>query len=240
MPRDATCIHTKHTSGLTGIFLKNMILRTFLLAVKDNFSPNSVRNKSLHSGFKHKTRCLCTYNYQHAVNFHFHPFLNVQALLLNTSSTPQVHHLQPINPTHNLNSSAAAVSGHASSASLLSQYRYMRSWPPVQEGWGSTARAGACMHTYMSVCAVMAQWEVDAECFWLDNWFALVFTFNLWWARPVEGSPSGTAGFIPKRLNGLSKSHLKLCHSLTNAHWAFPLYSLSRLQNWQTHKTNSN
>ncbi len=77
----------------------------------------------------------------------------------------------------------------------------------------------------MCACAVMAQWEVDDECFWLDNWFAPVFTFNLWWAWSVEGSQSGTAGFNPKRLNGSSKSHRKLCHSLTNAYWEFPLFS---------------
>lgn len=218
----------------------NTISRTLILLVlKDCFIPTGVRNKSLHFAFVHKTRCLGAYNHQHAVNFHFRPFLKAQALLLNPSSAPQVHHLQPINPTHNFNWSAAAVSVHASSASLLSQYRYMRSWPPVQEGWGSTACAGACVHTYMSVCTFMAQWEVDTECFWLDNWFAPAFTFNLWWAWPAEGSQSGTAGFIPKRLNGLSKSHPNLCHSLTNAHWEFSLHtSMLRSQILQSHKNN--
>lgn len=112
-----------------------------------------------------------------------------------------------------------ASGGHASSASFLSWYWYMGSWPPFQEGWGSTACVCMC------ACAVMAQWEVDDECFWLDNWFAPVFTFNLWWAWSVEGSQSGTVGFNRKRLNGLSKSHIKLCHSLTNAYWEFPLLS---------------
>lgn len=82
----------------------------------------------------------------------------------------------------------------------------------------------------MCACAAMAQWEVDDECFWLDNWFAPVFTFNLWWAWPVEGSQSGTAGFSPKRLNGLSKSHRKLCQSLTNAYWEFPWFPSSWYQ----------
>lgn len=79
------------------------------------------------------------------------------------------------------------------------------------EGW-------LCMCVCVCACAVMAQWEVDDECFWLDNWFAPVFTFNLGWAWSVEGSQSGTAGF---NLNGSSKSHRKLCHSPSNAYWEF-------------------
>lgn len=113
-----------------------------------------------------------------------------------------------------------ASGGHASSPSFLSWYWYMGSWPPFQEGWGSTVCVCMC------ACAVMAQWEVDDECFWLDNWFAPVFTFNLWWAWSVEGSQSGTVGFNRKRLNGSSKSHRKQCHSHTNAYWEFPLLSL--------------
>lgn len=126
-----------------------------------------------------------------------------------------------------------AFSGLASSPSFLSRYWYMGSWPPLQEGWGSTVCVCMC------ACAVMAQWEVDDECFWLDNWFAPVFTFNLWWAWPVEGSQSGTVGFNPKRLNGLSKSHRKLCHSLTNAYWEFPLFSSSLWLQFDTEKRRS-
>lgn len=108
--------------------LRNRISRALiLLALKDRFIPLGVGNKSLHSAFIHKTRCLHTYNHQHAVNFHFHPLLKAKASLLNLSSAPQVHHLQPIKPTHNFNSSAAAFGGHASSASFLSRYWYMRS-----------------------------------------------------------------------------------------------------------------
>lgn len=109
-------------------FFCNTISRALiLLALKDRFIPLGVRNKSPHSAFIHKTRCRHTYNHQHAVNFHFHPLLKAKASLLNPSSAPQVHHLQPIKPRHNPNRSAAAFSGHASSASFLSQYWYMRS-----------------------------------------------------------------------------------------------------------------
>lgn len=103
------------------------------------------------------------------------------------------------------------------SPSFLSQYWYMGSWPPLEEG-----PVCVCVRVCMCTCVVIAQWEVDEECFWLDNWFAPVFTFNLWWAWPVEGSQSGTVGLNQKRLDGLSKSHRKLCHSFRDFYWGFP------------------
>lgn len=164
------------------------------------------------------------FHFQHYILYMCPPSLKVKASyksFTHTSETSDTSSLAyKLLCTQNWKWSVKAFKGHASSPSFLSRYWYMGSWPPLQEGWGSTMWVCACM----CACAVKAQWEVDDECFWLDNWFAPVFTFNLWWAWPVEGSQSGTAGFNLKRLNGLSKSHRKLCHSLTNAYWEFPVF----------------